>query len=289
MCPLSKSASAITPIVFCASFAPWVKATHVPDASWPRRKVRLAAPGEIQTSSQNIASSRANAPAKATAGATIAGIATLCTRPCHWTPSSPDWASAAPTSPPIRAWEELDGRPRRHVIRFQTIAPMRAARMVFSFARPVSMIPFPTVFATAVVTNAPARLATAATRTASRGESARVETEVATAFAVSWNPFVKSKASARPIVTTSSVTGSSVLDEDRFEDVGGVLAGVDRLLELLVDVLPADDRQRVSARAEEVRNRFARQAVSFVLELAQRLELPLRVTEAFEELDRLVQ
>ena len=55
------------------------------------------------------------------------------------------------------------------------------------------MIPLPTVFATAVVTNAPARLATDATATAMRGDSARVETEVATAFAVSWKPFVKSK------------------------------------------------------------------------------------------------
>ena len=61
------------------------------------------------------------------------------------------------------------------------------------------MIPWPIVFATAVVTNAPARLAIEATRTASRGDSARVETEVATAFAVSWKPFVKSKPSATTI------------------------------------------------------------------------------------------
>ena len=58
------------------------------------------------------------------------------------------------------------------------------------------MIPFPTVFATAVVTNAPARFATEAMNTATRGVSARVETDVATAFAVSWKPFVKSKPSA---------------------------------------------------------------------------------------------
>ena len=32
--------------------------------------------------------------------------------------------------------------------------------------------------------------------TAIRGESARVETDVAIEFAVSWNPFVKSKKSA---------------------------------------------------------------------------------------------
>ena len=46
-------------------------------------------------------------------------------------------------------------------------------------------MPLPTVFATAVVTNAPARFAAAATATATRGVIARVETDVATAFAVS--------------------------------------------------------------------------------------------------------
>ena len=61
---------------------------------------------------------------------------------------------------------------------------------------------FPTVFATAVVTKAPARFAKDAIRTAIRGVSARVDTEVATAFAVSWNPFVKSKPSATTITTT---------------------------------------------------------------------------------------
>ena len=94
---------------------------------------------------------------------------------------------------------------------FQLIAPMSAARIVSCVASPVSMIPWPTVFATAVVTNAPARFASAATVTACRGVSARVETEVATAFAVSWKPFVKSKASAVRMTTTrsrSSTTGS---------------------------------------------------------------------------------
>ncbi len=94
------------------------------------------------------------------------------------------------------------------MIRFQVIAPSSAASSVWFVTWPRSMIPFPTVFATAVVTNAPARFATAAISTASRGESARVETEVATAFAVSWNPFVKSNASATTMTTTRSVTDS---------------------------------------------------------------------------------
>ena len=68
--------------------------------------------------------------------------------------------------PPINACDELDGSPNHQVRRFQTIAPMTAASTVVSVARPVSMIPSPTVLATAVVTNAPARFATAAISTA---------------------------------------------------------------------------------------------------------------------------
>ncbi len=132
----------------------------------------------------------------------------MCTTPCHSTPLGPDSAIAAPISPPISACDEDDGRPCHHVTRFQTIAPITAASTVFSVARFESMIPCPTVFATAVVTNAPARFARAAIPTATRGDSARVETLVATAFAVSWNPLVKSNASANATVMTSRINGS---------------------------------------------------------------------------------
>ncbi len=50
--------------------------------------------------------------------------------------------------------------------------------------------------------NAPAKLRTADSPAATRGESARVAIEVAIALAVSWKPFVKSKASAVTITTT---------------------------------------------------------------------------------------
>ncbi len=60
------------------------------------------------------------------------------------------------------------------------MAPSSAARTVWSLASRVSMIPLPTVWATAVVTKAPARFAAAETSTAQRGERARVPTQVAT-------------------------------------------------------------------------------------------------------------
>ena len=90
------------------------------------------------------------------------------------------------------------------------IAPVTAASTVCCVARFVSMIPLPTVAATAVVTNAPKRFATEAISTAIRGESARVEMLVATALAVSWKPFVKSKRSATPIVMIEQRQGSAV-------------------------------------------------------------------------------
>ena len=107
--------------------------------------------------------------------------------------------------------------------------------------------PVPMVAATAVEANAPAKFMSAAISTAIRGESARVETEVATAFAVSWKPFVKSKASADDDTDEQHQRkrSSSVLQVDALENVGGALAAVDGLLEILVDVLPADHHQRV--------------------------------------------
>src|SRR5438034_4792931 len=168
---------------------------NVPEKSCPTRNVRFAAVDDIRLKSQKITTSSTKAAPNAIVGAMNAGMITLWARLCHWTPPSPDCAMPAPTRPPIRACDELDGRPSHHVARFHAIAPNRAARTVFVVTRLVSSTPLPTVFATAVVTNAPTRLATAAIATATRGGSARVEIEVATALAVSWKPLVKSNPS----------------------------------------------------------------------------------------------
>ncbi len=172
----------------------------------------------------------------------------------------------------MSAWLELDGSPRNHVTRFHVIAPTRPARMTLSVTASASTIPVATVAATLSETNAPAKLKTDATRTAVRGESARVETLVAIAFAVSWKPFVKSKKSAtdddrdeREVLHCLATSG--VLDDDVRDDVRRRLAGVERSLERLVDVLPADDDQRVDPLvAEERGERVAEDAVAFVLE-----------------------
>src|SRR2546428_13177980 len=102
----------------------------------------------------------------------------------------------------MRACEELEGSPNHHVRRFQAMAPSNAARTDRGLIRSEATMSLPTVFATAVVTNAPARFAADATSTAIRGVSARVETDVATALAGSWNPMGKAKTSATAMTTT---------------------------------------------------------------------------------------
>ncbi len=100
--------------------------------------------------------------------------------------------------PPIRACEDDDGSPSHHVTRFQAIAPIRPANTVRSVIEVESTMPLAIVAATASDRNAPTKFRVAAMITARRGDIARVDTEVAIEFAVSWKPLVKSKASAVP-------------------------------------------------------------------------------------------
>ena len=70
-------------------------------------------------------------------------------------------------------------------------------------------MPVAIVAATASDRNAPTKFSAAAIVTATRGDIARVEIEVATAFAVSWKPLVKSNASAVP-TTIQRTTSESM-------------------------------------------------------------------------------
>src|SRR5437588_3046196 len=143
-------------------------------------------------------------------GEISAGRITFPTTPAHWTADVPLATSTAPISPPIRAWEELEGRPRYQVIRFQLIAPTNPANTTAIVISPVDTIPLAIVVATLIEMNAPAKFSSAAYPTASRGGIARVEIVVATTFAVSWKPFVKSKARA---VATTTIRSMSALVE----------------------------------------------------------------------------
>src|SRR5688572_16781116 len=98
--------------------------------------------------------------------------------------------------PPISACEDEDGNPSHHVTRFHAIAPIRPANTVSKVIDAASTMPLAIVAATASDRKAPTKLRAAAMITASFGAIARVETDVAIEFAVSWNPLVKSKAIA---------------------------------------------------------------------------------------------
>ena len=98
--------------------------------------------------------------------------------------------SVAPSSPPISAWLLELGMPSRHVMRFQVIAPIRAAATTTRSVSVDSTRPAPIVLATAVPVSAPTKFAVADSRIACSGLRARVDTEVAIAFAVSWKPLM---------------------------------------------------------------------------------------------------
>jgi hypothetical protein len=195
------------PIVFWASFVPCVKATKPPEISCSRRKSLFTRPGACRLISQStpiISAAATRIPRK---GAMSDGISTFSFSPAHLTTSNPPAAAAEPIMPPIRAWLELEGSPKYQVTRFHVIAPTRPARTTSSVMISWSTIPLAIVAATSKETKAPRKLSTEALRTAIRGVRARVETEVAIEFAVSWKPFVKSKKSATA-TTAKSVSSS---------------------------------------------------------------------------------
>src|ERR671932_2388888 len=105
-------------------------------------------------------------------------------------------------------------------------------------------MPLPTVVATAVPDSAPRKFSTPAMSTARPGDSTRVATTVAIALAVSWKPLMKSKLSPRRRISSrrnSSVLGvsSGIFERDIAEDHRHVLALVGRVLEELVEIVPA--------------------------------------------------
>ena len=83
--------------------------------------------------------------------------------PSPSTASAPTATKVLPTMPPISACEELDGRPKYQVIRFQVIAPTRPAKItVLESIAPASTTSLATVAATSSEMKAPAKLSTAA-------------------------------------------------------------------------------------------------------------------------------
>jgi hypothetical protein len=85
------------------------------------------------------------------------------------------------------------------------------------------------------------------------------------------------------------ISASSVLDRDPLDDVGDVLASVDRRLEHGVDVLPLDHFDRVTAVGEQIGDRLARQLVALVLEPVDLDPVLLEALEAAQVRERLLE
>src|SRR5438067_11347430 len=186
----------MTAIVFCASLAPWEYDTSAAVGICNLRNVRFSGAGRAPwkiTSSALIPSAARAKPA----GGEMTSESTVFQNSEPLTPARPCAAAmAAPLNAPTSACVELLGSPRYQVMRFQAIAPISPAMIT---TRPtLKATIFPMVLDTlawkkTTVITAPARFSTAEIRTAIRGETARVETELAIALAVSCKPHVNSQ------------------------------------------------------------------------------------------------
>src|SRR5512132_3290063 len=150
------------------------------------------------------------------------------------------------------------------------IAPSSPPRITFGSTMAVSIIPLPIAFATAVPTvNAAMKLKNAAQTTAASGLSTRVPTIVAMEFAESWKPLLKSNTNANAMIamTYQTTFGSGVLDGDAVHRVRDAHALIDRDLERLVHLLPANHRDRIGRAGEQRTHRLVVDRVPFLLEM----------------------
>ena len=178
------------PIVFWASLLPWLNAIHAAESTWRRRKTRLSLAGCARRKTLKMSAISSSPTVKPMIGDATSGRSTLPTMPSTCHAPNPAEMKAAPSSPPISAWLDDDGIPRRQVSRFQMMAPTSAAAITDCDSTFVSMSPDPTVRATAVPVSAPKKFATALIAIAQLGFRARVLTLVAMALAVSWKPLM---------------------------------------------------------------------------------------------------
>jgi hypothetical protein len=179
-------------MVFCASWRPWPSAIAAAEAVCAIRNRRCAGAGEARRTSHSTPTITRNASAKPSSGEITIGRTTL-SRIAFQCTVMPE-ATPTPARPPISACVEDDGRPSHQVMRFQVIAPTSAdstiTRPSCAATSPMLTMSCAIVVATCVPSSAPSRLNTAAMTSAALGVSARVDTEVAMAFAASWNPLV---------------------------------------------------------------------------------------------------
>src|ERR1019366_2778912 len=183
------------PMLFCASLVPCPRLYPAAETSCRRRNHLSTRCGGCLCTAQLVITVTITAITKPINGARKMNRMGL-TQPLPMIAAVPALDRAAPPYPPISAGDELVGKPRISVNKFQEIAPSRPAIRTYSLTISMRTKPPPMVLATAVPKiNAATKFQNAAHRTAQSGFRTRVETIVAIELAASCQPFEKSKAS----------------------------------------------------------------------------------------------
>ena len=279
------------PIVFCASFVPCVNATNPPDTSWRRRKTRLTFVGDALRDDPRDAEDQREREGDAEERRDDRRDQHLVQdpvplddvlarrrhrRPDHAADQGVARARRQADEPGDEVPRDRPDEPGHHDVerdRLRVDDPLgdgrgdrdRDERAQRSSAPPRS-------------------------RPRGAGRARRVETLVAIEFAVSWNPFVKSKKSATTTTATSvALHGSRLRRSSRrcSRSCSRPSHSVERALEPLVDVLPPDHHQRVDpVVAEQRRERLAEDAVPLVLEPLELDQCLLHAREALQVVAR---
>ena len=146
--PPSKS-MLIIPMVFWASLPPWPKEYAAADTNCPLRKKWSTLYGlkerhKLNTSTPISILNKSPSRGDKKINSTVFNI------PPITSALKPPFTKPAPISPPISAWEELDGNPHHQVIKFHPQAPNSAAKTKLASTRWMSTMPLPMVLATPV-------------------------------------------------------------------------------------------------------------------------------------------
>src|SRR5713226_7697984 len=119
-CPCEYRSTAMMPMVFCASLPPWPSEYSEADTNCRMRKARSTANGVERTDAQDTITTSTSASRNPTSGdSTMAS--SVFVSPLQTAAESPAFAIPAPTNPPIKACELLEGMPSPQVMRFQTM------------------------------------------------------------------------------------------------------------------------------------------------------------------------
>ncbi len=164
---------------------PWLILKTAAEINWSFLNIPPAAATEKYREEFKVRVIKINPRAKPMRGERMMKLAVLII-PFQTRTSVPPFMRPVPIRPPMRAWEELLGRPSHQVMRFQIMAPPRAEKISRLSTIRGLIIPVPTVFATwAPIKKTATKLKRAAHMTAYWGLRTRVETTVAIEFAAS--------------------------------------------------------------------------------------------------------